>query len=98
MARWCKPKVAQLVKAVVDMDSTPEMMDQGRQQPRSAELTNLQKERGNAQHLPYSDDFFDLVTSLLGMHHFFDPLVEAKEMALPTGRTGGYYLYCFCGG
>ena len=81
-------ELAPLVKTVVALDSTPEMLEQGRQQAATAGLANLEFESGDAQLLPYPDDSFDQVTCRLGMHHFFDPQVQAKEMARVC-RPGG---------
>ena len=81
-------EMAPRVKSVVALDSTPEMLEQGRQQAATAGLANLEFELGDAQRLPFPDNSFDLVTCRLGMHHFFDPLVQAKEMARVC-RLGG---------
>jgi ubiquinone/menaquinone biosynthesis C-methylase UbiE len=81
-------EIAPRVKTVVALDSTPEMLEQGRQQAATAGLANLEFEPGDAQRLPYPDGTFDLVTCRLGMHHFFDPQVQAKEMARVC-RPGG---------
>ncbi len=81
-------EIAPLVKAVVALDSTPEMLEQGRQQAAAAGLANLEFLQSDAQRLPYPDGFFDLVTCRLGMHHFFDPQVQANEM-VRVCRPGG---------
>ena len=81
-------EMAPQVKSVIALDSTPEMLEQGRQQAATAGLANLEFESGDAQRLPYPNDSFDLVTCRLGMHHFFDPPVQAKEMARVC-RPGG---------
>jgi SAM-dependent methyltransferase len=46
-------------------------------------------EEGEAEHLPYPDEAFDLVTSRIAMHHFPDPLGPAREMARVC-RPGGH--------
>ena len=74
-------EIAPRVKTVVALDSTPEMLEQGRLQAATAGLANLEFEQGDAQRLPYPNSSFDLVTCRLGMHHFFDPQVQAIEMA-----------------
>ena len=53
-------EIAPHVKTVVALDSTPEMLEQGRQQAATAGLANLEFEQGDAQRLPYPSDCFDL--------------------------------------
>ena len=84
VARALAPHVGK----VVALDATPEMLEEGGQQAQVAGLANLEFKQGDAQRLPYPDGSFDLVTCRLGMHHFFDSAIQAKEMARVC-RPGG---------
>src|SRR5262245_41048331 len=53
--------IAPHVKRVVAMDLTPEMLDQGRREATQQGVTNLVFEIGEAEHLTYPNDVFDLV-------------------------------------
>lgn len=81
--------IAPHVHSVVGLDATPEMLDAGRKQARADVLRNVVFEEGEAEHLPYPDEAFDLVTSRIAMHHFPDPLGPAREMARVC-RPGGH--------
>ena len=66
------------------------MLHAGRQQAHAEALRNAVFEEGDAEHLPYPNDSFDLVTSRIAMHHFQHPLGPAREMArvcLPGGQV-----------
>ena len=82
--------IAPHVRRVVGLDATPEMLHAGRQQAHAEALRNAVFEEGDAEHLPYPNDSFDLVTSRIAMHHFQHPLGPAREMArvcLPGGQV-----------
>ncbi len=81
--------IAPHVHSVVGLDATPEMLDAGRKQARADVLGNVVFEEGEAEHLPYPDEAFELVTSRIAMHHFPDPLGPAREMARVC-RPGGH--------
>ena len=81
--------IAPHVHSVGGLDATPEMLDAGRKQARADVLGNVVFEEGEAEHLPYPDEAFDLVTSRIAMHHFPDPLNPAREMARVC-RPGGH--------
>jgi ubiquinone/menaquinone biosynthesis C-methylase UbiE len=76
------------VKRVVGLDLTPEMLAQGRHEATQQGLTNLVFEQGEAEHLPYSDQAFDLVTSRFSLHHFADPRGPLQEMVRVCRRGG----------
>ena len=81
--------IAPHVHSVVGLDATPEMLDAGRKQARADVLGNVVFEEGEAEHLPYPGEAFDLVTSRIAMHHFPNPLGPAREMARVC-RPGGH--------
>ena len=77
------------VHRVVGLDATPEMLHAGRRQAQADVLRNVVFEEGDAEHLPYPNDSFDLVTNRIAMHHFQHPLGPAQEMARVC-RPGGH--------
>ena len=70
------------VQRVVGLDATPEMLQAGEKQAQAEGLQNVVFEEGDAGEMPYPDDFFDLVTNRIAMHHFQHPLGPAQEMFL----------------
>ena len=80
--------VAPRVKNVVALDATPEMLEQGRRRAVDEAISNIVFEEGDAQHLPYPDDSFDLIACRLGMHHFQEPRIQVLEM-VRVCRPGG---------
>jgi ubiquinone/menaquinone biosynthesis C-methylase UbiE len=81
--------IAPHVQEVVASDATPEMLDEARTQASAEGLTNISFEEGDAALLPYADGSFDLVTCRLGIHHFLEPLRQAREM-VRVCRPGGH--------
>ena len=81
--------VAPLVQEVVASDATPAMLDEARTQAAAEGLTNIAFDEGDAAHLPYADGSFDMVTCRLGVHHFLEPMRQAREM-VRVCRPGGY--------
>ena len=81
--------VAPLVEEVVASDATPAMLDEARTQAAAEGLTNIAFDEGDAAHLPYADGSFDMVTCRLGVHHFLEPMRQAREM-VRVCRPGGY--------
>ena len=83
-ARTLAPRVA----AVVAIDLTPEMLDEGLRAARAHGLTNIVFEVGDATALPFRDGGFDRVVSRLALHHFAEPAVPFSEM-VRVCRPGG---------
>ena len=77
------------VQRVVGLDATPEMLQAGEKQAQAEGLQNVVFEEGDAGEMPYPDDFFDLVTNRIAMHHFQHPLGPAQEM-FRVCRPGGH--------
>ena len=73
--------LAPLVRAVIALDLTPEMLHEGRSGADRASLTNVVFQVGDATRLPFLDGTFDRVVSRLAIHHFADPSVVLREMA-----------------
>jgi ubiquinone/menaquinone biosynthesis C-methylase UbiE len=78
-------RLAPRVRAVVAVDATAAMLEQGREHA----PPNVIAMRGDAAALPFLDDSFDVVVSRFAVHHFEHPKVELAEMRRclrPGGR------------
>jgi ubiquinone/menaquinone biosynthesis C-methylase UbiE len=80
--------IAPHVRRVVALDLTPEMLAQGRQEAGRQALTNVTFELGEAEHLPYGNEVFDLVVTRFSLHHFVDPRGPVREMVRVCCRGG----------
>jgi SAM-dependent methyltransferase len=72
VARALAPKV----RAVVALDATEAMLEQGR----AHGVPNVIFMRGDAAALPFADSSFDVVVSRFALHHFERPEVQLAEM------------------
>jgi ubiquinone/menaquinone biosynthesis C-methylase UbiE len=83
--------LAKLVRRVIGIDVTREMLEQARQFAQSHGVENVEFEVGDALKLNYDDSSFDLVTTRRATHHFEDVpgfLKEARRALRPAGRLG----------
>ena len=80
--------IAPHVQRVVAMDLTPEMLAQGQQEAAQQGLMNVLFEPGEAEHLTYGNEAFDLVVTRFSLHHFTDALAPMREMARVCRRGG----------
>jgi ubiquinone/menaquinone biosynthesis C-methylase UbiE len=80
--------IAPHVKRVVALDITPEMLLQGQQEAEQQGLTNVVFEPGEAEHLSYASEAFDLVVTRFSLHHFADARGPVREM-VRVCRVGG---------
>lgn len=90
-------KLARRVKHVVALDATPDMLQKGMEQARVQGIGNLLPVIGEAEHLPFLDDMFDLVVSRLLLHHVVDVDAVLSEMARvckPGGTVAVIDLVC----
>jgi ubiquinone/menaquinone biosynthesis C-methylase UbiE len=74
---------------VVGMDLSPAMLRHARRRARAAGLENLALIRGDALHLPFADDRFDVVNCCGALHLFPDvdlALHEGYRVLKPGGR------------
>jgi ubiquinone/menaquinone biosynthesis C-methylase UbiE len=76
------------VRAVVAVDATRAMLEQGRQAAEEAGLRNLVFQLADAGALPFVDATFDIVVSRFAVHHFEDPAIQIAEMVRCL-RPGG---------
>jgi ubiquinone/menaquinone biosynthesis C-methylase UbiE len=80
--------IAPHVKRVVAMDLTPAMLAQGEREAAQQGLTNVVFERGEAEHLTYANESFDLVVTRFSLHHFADARGPVQEMVRVCRRGG----------
>jgi SAM-dependent methyltransferase len=69
-------RLAPKVRAVVALDATRAMLEQGRAQA----PPNVLFIQGDAERLPFLDGSFDVVACRFAVHHFEDPKVQLAEM------------------
>ena len=80
--------IAPLVRAVIAIDITPEMLSEGKRVADASGRSNLLFQIGDATRLPFLDASFDAVISRLAVHHFDDPDAALSEM-VRVCRPGG---------
>jgi ubiquinone/menaquinone biosynthesis C-methylase UbiE len=80
--------IAPHVKRVVALDLTLEMLDQGQREAEQQGLTNVVFEQGEAEHLTYANEAFDLVVTRFSLHHFADARGPVQEMVRVCRRGG----------
>jgi len=74
------------VRRVVGLDLTREMLDQARKIAAERNITNVEWVIGDACHLPFPDETFDLFTVRAAPHHFADVdgfMAEAYRVLKP---------------
>ena len=75
---------------VTALDLTQDLLDIAAQRARERGLTNLTTQVGDAQHLPFADNSFDLGTSRFGVMFFVDvvgALRELRRVLRPAARA-----------
>ena len=80
--------LAPVVRQVIALDLTPEMLALGHNAARSTGIANVLFERGDAAALPYVDGSFDAVVTRFAIHHFEKPEVQLREMARVCAAGG----------
>jgi SAM-dependent methyltransferase len=80
--------IAPHVRHVVALDITPEMLAQARREAELQGLSNVVFEPGEAEHLSYANDAFDLVVTRFSLHHFADVRGPVQEMGRVCRRGG----------
>ncbi len=78
---------------VTGVDLTAEMVETGRELARREGLEDADFKQGDAEHLPFATDRFDLVTCRLCAHHFADVPAALREMRRVL-RSDGALLLC----
>jgi ubiquinone/menaquinone biosynthesis C-methylase UbiE len=89
--------LAPLVDEVVALDLTPEMIAQAKKRSDWLGLKNVRFEVGQAEELPFTDGYFDVVVTRLMLHHLLSPTSAIEEMARVTRKGGlpGGRRYCY---
>lgn len=70
------------------IDLTAEMLRQARAFQAERHISNTAFDRGEAEHLPYPDAAFDLVTCQCSFHHMLKPELALQEMLRVTKPEG----------
>ncbi|HEY7126491.1 MAG TPA: methyltransferase domain-containing protein [Ktedonobacterales bacterium] len=81
--------LAPLVRAVVGIDLTPEMLAEAQRLQAARTLPNVSFQVADVHHLPFADAAFDLVTCRRAAHHFSNiggALQEMRRVLRPGGR------------
>lgn len=81
---------AKVAKHVECLDLTPAMLAQAEQQALANERLNMSFREGDAMHLPYDDNHFDIVITRYSFHHFLAPdraLAEMIRVCKPGGSV-----------
>ena len=78
------------VQHVVGLDLTSQMLSEARGLAHKRAIPNVSFSQGDAEHLPFADDRFTIVTCRIAPHHFPDVASAVREMARVC-RPGGCY-------
>ena len=79
------------VKAI---DISPGMVSVANKNARDAGLTGrVEFKHGSAQHIPFSDNYFDLIMSTLSFHHWANPEASFKEIHRALKPGGEAWIY-----
>ncbi len=84
--------IAPRVRWAHGLDLTESMLRQARTFQQERGLTNATFERGEAEHLPYADGSFDLVTCQFAFHHMPKPELALAEMIRVTKPSGRCFV------
>lgn len=82
---------APLVADCVGLDVTPEMVQVASGLAADKGLTNVQFLQAEAEHLPFPNDAFDVVTCRFAAHHFADVEQAMREVSRVL-KAGGTFL------
>jgi SAM-dependent methyltransferase len=84
-------ELAKAVEKVVGVDVTPAMLATARKRQVELGLDNLSWELGDALHLPFADQSFDVVITRYSFHHLLSPKLALAEM-IRVCKQGGWVL------
>ena len=88
---FCAMAFAPHVKDVVAYDLTPQMLAEAEKLSRERGISNMRFKQGPAEHMPFEDGSFDIITARTGTHHFDSvPKFMAESMRVLT--PGGQLL------
>jgi ubiquinone/menaquinone biosynthesis C-methylase UbiE len=83
--------IAPTVEHVVASDLTPKMLAAAEQFITGQGVNNVSFEIAEAEHLPFDDEAFDIVTCRIAPHHFADVQAFCREVARVL-RPGGRFV------
>lgn len=86
-ARALSPKVG----AIVGLDATDAMLEQGKKFVEQAGIKNINFKKGVVQDMPFGDASFDIVSCRYAFHHFADPKPVISEM-VRVCKPGGHVI------
>ena len=89
----CGRAIAPYVADVTCLDLTEEMLEQGRKLAVQDNINNITFVTGNAMHLPFKNETFDLVMTRLSLHHFTEPEIPFHEMQRVLKRGGKLVIW-----
>lgn len=81
--------LARQVAEVIGIDLAERMLEQARLLAQEQRINNVRFLAASAEHIPFQDRTFDLITSRLAPHHFEDGLeflIEVKRLLATGGR------------
>ncbi|HVH63792.1 MAG TPA: methyltransferase domain-containing protein [Candidatus Dormibacteraeota bacterium] len=84
--------LAEHVRRVIGLDLTKPMLDEARRIAAERGTTNVDWVIGDAEHLPFQDDTFDVYTVRAAPHHFHDveAFLEEAYRVLKPGRDAAF--------
>jgi ubiquinone/menaquinone biosynthesis C-methylase UbiE len=71
---------AAVCREVVGIDLTPTMLEVAERQRQERGLSNVRFQVGDAEHLPFADEEFDVIVCRLAFHHLTNPAPVLHEM------------------
>lgn len=80
--------IALYVHKVVAIDTTFEMLKEGRKEVERVGIANIIFAKALAETLPFPDNFFDVVVCRLAIHHFQEPILQVREMYRVCKKDG----------
>jgi len=81
---------ADVCASTVGLDATDEFLARARDEAARRGLENIEFQKGDAEHLPFDDASFDIVSCRAAFHHFPHPervLAEMQRVAAVGGRV-----------
>lgn len=85
----CGRAAAPYVRSVTCLDSTKAMLDVGIAEAEKNGIANMQFITGNAESIPFADQYFDTVFTRLSFHHFTEldrPFLEMNRVLKSGGQ------------
>ncbi len=81
------------VRHVIGLDLTPEMLPEAKGLAQKRQVHNVSFSQGDAEHLPFADHCFTIVTCRIAPHHFPDVARAIRDMARIC-QPGGCVAIC----